>query len=121
MSLSDFEGRPVLINFWRINCAPCIEELPHLQAVHNEQSGNGLVILALNTGESAGTVKQFAQDNNLSFEILLDSSIEVAQTYNIPGTPTSFFIDKDGIIKAKVIGSFPNKAAIDSRLDEIIS
>ena len=120
VSLSDLEGQPVLVNFWRINCAPCIDELPYLQAVHNEQ-GDNLVILGINTGESSSTVKQFAQDNGLSFEILLDSSVEVAQKYNIPGTPTTFFIDKDGIIRAKVIGAFPSKAAIDTRLTEVIS
>lgn len=121
ISLSDFEGKPVLLNFWRINCPPCIEELPYIQEVYSERIGSDLVILAINVGDIADNARQFAQDNNLQFTILLDSGVIVARDYNIPGTPVTFFIDKDGIIQAKVIGSFPSKAAIDSRLEEIIS
>ena len=119
VSLSDFEGRPVFINFWRINCTPCREEMPHLQAVYEERQGE-LVMLNINTGDDASNIKQFLQNNGLSLSMLLDTDITVARKYAIPGTPTAFFIDKEGIIKAKVIGPFPSKAAIDSRLSEII-
>ncbi len=119
VSLSDFEGHPVFINFWRINCIPCREELPHLQAVYEERQGI-LVMLNINIGDDTSSIKQFLQNNSLLFSVLLDSDITVARRYAIPGTPTAFFIDKEGIIRAKVIGPFPSKAAIDSRLSEII-
>lgn len=118
VSLSDFEGHPLFINFWRINCIPCRQELPHLQAVYEERQG-ALVMLNINTGDDASSIKQFLQSNSLSFSVLLDSDITVARIYAIPGTPTAFFIDKEGIIRAKVIGPL-SKAAIDSRLSEII-
>lgn len=120
VSLSDFEGRPVFINFWRINCNPCREELPYLEAVYEERQGE-LVMLSINIGDDVSNIKQFLQNNSLSLSVLLDTDITVARRYAIPGTPTAFFIDKDGIIRAKVIGPFPSKAAIDSRLSEIIS
>ncbi len=120
VSLSDFEGRPVFINFWRINCNPCREELPYLEAVYEERQGE-LVMLSINIGDDVSNIKQFLQNNSLSLSVLLDTDITVARRYAIPGTPTAFFIDKEGIIRAKVIGPFPSKAAIDSRLSEIIS
>lgn len=119
ISLSDFEGRPVFINFWRINCTPCIQEMPHLEAVNEERQGE-LVMLNINTGDDASSIRQFLEVNSLSLSVLLDTDITVARQYAIPGTPTAFFIDKEGIIKAKVIGPFPSKAAIDSRLSEIM-
>ncbi len=120
VSLSDFEGRPVFINFWRVNCNPCREELPYLEAVYEERQGE-LVMLSINIGDDVSNIKQFLQNNSLSLSVLLDTDITVARRYAIPGTPTAFFIDKEGIIRAKVIGPFPSKAAIDSRLSEIIS
>ena len=119
VSLSDFEGRPLFINFWRINCTPCIQEMPHLEAVYEERQGE-LVMLNINTGDDANSIKQFLQNNGLSLSVLLDTDITVARQYAIPGTPTAFYIDKEGIIKAKVIGPFPSQAAIDNRLSEII-
>jgi peroxiredoxin len=119
VSLSDFSGRPVLINFWRINCNPCREEIPFLQAVAEETQGE-LVMLGINVGDDTSSIEQFLQNNSFSLSILLDSDITVARKYGIPGTPTTFFIDEEGIIKAKVIGPFPSKAAIDSRLSEIM-
>ena len=60
------------------------------------------------------------QSYNLSFPALLDIKQDVAQKYNITGSPTTFFIDKDGIIQEKVIGAFQNKAQIENRLSKII-
>ncbi len=119
VSLSDFEGRPLFINFWRINCTPCREELPYLQAVYEERQGE-LVMLNINIGDDASSIKQFLQNDGFSPSVLLDTDITVARIYAIPGTPTAFFIDKEGIIRAKVIGPFPSKGAIDSRLSEIM-
>jgi cytochrome c biogenesis protein CcmG/thiol:disulfide interchange protein DsbE len=119
VSLSDFEGHPVLINFWRINCTYCLEEMPDLQAVFEERQGE-LVMLGINVGDNASSIEQFLQNEGLSFPALLDSDITVTRIYGISGTPTTFFIDKEGIIRAKVIGPFPNKAAIESRLSEIM-
>ena len=77
-------------------------------------------MLNINTGDDASSIEQFLQNNGLSLSVLLDTDITVARQYAIPGTPTAFFIDKEGIIKAKVIGPFPSQAAIDNRLSEII-
>lgn len=121
VSLTDFEGRPVLINFWNTGCPPCREEMPYLQEVYDERQGSELVMLTINIGQNAATVKSFLHDNNLSLPVLLDADAAVARRYGMPGIPTTFFIDRDGILRVKVIGGFPNKTVIDSRLSEIMS
>jgi len=120
ITLSGLKGNPVLINFWATWCQPCVSEMPHLQEINNEWSDKGLVVLAINWGESAAQVEQFLQAHNLSLPVLLDTKKVVAQKYGIRAFPTTFFIDKDGIIQVKVIGAFPDKAAIESRLSEIM-
>ena len=120
ISLSDLKGKPMLINFWATRCPPCVFEMPYMQEIHNEWSGKGLILLTINIGDSSSEVEEFLQNHNLSLPVLLDTKLDVAQKYNTRYIPTTFFIDKDGIIQAKVIGAFPNKAAIESRLGEIM-
>lgn len=120
VSLSDFSGRPVFVNFWNTGCPPCREEMPYLQEVYDSQMGSELVMLIVNIGESPATITTFLENNDLSLPIIIDADGAVARTYGLSGIPTTFFIDRDGIIKSKVIGAFPSKAAIDSRLSEIM-
>jgi len=118
VSLSSLRGRPVMLNFWATWCGPCRAEMPFIQAVFEgeEWTQQGLVILAINVGETSSKAKKFMEDNGLSFHVLLDTDTSVAKDYNIRGIPTTFFIDKNGIIKDKQVGFFSSKADIDRRL-----
>ncbi|MFC2013870.1 TlpA family protein disulfide reductase [Chloroflexota bacterium] len=120
VSLSDLRGEPVLINFWAIWCSPCRGELLYIQQIYDEWSGKGLVILAIKIGESSSEVSEFMKSYILSFPVILDTGGKVAQKYNIRGIPTTLFIDRDGVIRDKIIGAFQNKAQIEERLDKII-
>jgi len=120
-SLSDLQGKPVLINFWATWCGPCRFEMPYLQQVYEEWSDKGLVVLAINIGESSAQVEAFMQSHDLSLPVLLDAKQAVAQKYNIWSIPTTFFIDKDGIIQEKIVGAFPSKIAIEEKLSKIIA
>lgn len=120
ISLSELKGKPVLINFWATWCRPCVFEMPYLQQIHEEWSDKGLVVLAINIGDSSTEVEGFLQNHNFSLPVLLDTTEVVAQKYGIRPIPTTFFIDKDGIVRNKIIGAFPSKAAIESRLNEIM-
>ncbi len=96
--------------------------MPFIQEVFEDEewADKGLVILAVDIGESSSKVEEFMQNHNLSFTVLLDIKQDVAQRYNITGIPTTFFIDKDGIIQDKVIGAFQNKTQIENRLSKIL-
>jgi len=119
ISLSDFRGKPVLINFWASWCNPCRAEMPFLQRMHEEWADKGLVILAGDIGESPSRVNKFVESFGLSFLVLLDARQEVAREYNIRSIPTTFFIDKNGKIQDMKIGAFSSKAEIERRLSKI--
>lgn len=120
VSLSDFMGKPVLLNFWAGWCRPCEEEMPYLQQVYEEWSDQGLVVLTVNLGDSPSQVNRFMQSNQLSLPVLLDIKQSLTQEYNVGNIPTTFFIDKNGIIRAKIIGSFQSKEAIETKINQII-
>ena len=119
ISLSDLRGKPVVLNFWTTWCRPCVAEMPHLQEVFEERSSEELSMFLINIGESSSTAKQFVQDHGLSIPVLLDSSGNVATNYEVRYIPTTFFIDRDGIIQAVKVGAFSSKTEIEMRLQSI--
>ncbi len=120
ISLNELRGKPVVLNFWASWCPPCKDEMPYLQEIHEEYSGSGLVLLAINLGESLSTVENFLQSNDYSFPVLLDTRGVVAQQYRVINIPTTYFIDGDGIIQEKRIGAFINAAQIEEQLSKIM-
>ena len=120
VSLSHLKGKPVLINFWATWCGPCRMEMPYLQQVYDEWRGKGLVLLAINIGESPSQVAEFMQSQGLSLPVLLDGEENIAVMYNVRAIPTTFFIDGDGIIQDMKVGAFQNKAEIESSLSKLV-
>ena len=120
ISLSGLRGRPVILNFWATWCGPCRAEMPLLQQIHDEWAPKGLVLLEINWRDKPETIQKFMTEFNLSMNVPMDSDGQVSKTYLIGSIPATFFIDKDGIIRNKVIGAFPNKAAIESSLNLIM-
>lgn len=102
VTLSQFSGQPVIINFWATWCGPCRIEMPHLQAAFEQHQAGGLVILALDQDEARDEVAAFFFDEfGLTFTPLLDENKIVAQNYGLVGTlPTSVFINPNGEITA---------------------
>jgi peroxiredoxin len=102
IALADYRGQPILLNFWATWCPPCVEEMPAIQAAYESHAREGLVVLAVNSGETADVVEDFQLDAGFTFPILLDSDDRVSEDYNIEYLPTSFFVDVEGIIRVKV-------------------
>ena len=123
VSLSDLQGRPVMLNFWATQCIPCRSEMSYLQEIYRESAGNpsSVVVLTINLGESHSTIEEFVRSYNLSLPVLLGTGEVVNEKYNIQYIPTTIFIDRDGIIQEKVIGAFPSKTEIEKRLSKITS
>lgn len=103
VSLSDYRGQKVFLNFWASWCPPCRQEMPYMQKLH-EEYGEEVVILAVNVGESKSTAANFMMQNDLSFPVLLDNDKDTARNYLVRGIPSSYFLDQDGIIKEKIVG-----------------
>lgn len=121
VSLDDLRGKPIVLNFWATWCGPCVDEMPYLQQVREEWSAKGVMLLAINIDASSSEVSQFLQAHKLSLSVLLGAKADVAARYNIRYIPTTFFIDKDGIIQAMKVGAFANKEAIEADLDRIMA
>jgi cytochrome c biogenesis protein CcmG/thiol:disulfide interchange protein DsbE len=119
VSLSDLQGRPVLLNFWATWCGPCRGEMPYLQQVWDEWQTRGLVLLAINIMESSSEVQSFMQSQGLSLPVLLDSDGAIAAKYGIQAIPTTFFIDSSGVVQEVKEGAFPNAAAIENSLSQL--
>jgi cytochrome c biogenesis protein CcmG/thiol:disulfide interchange protein DsbE len=118
-SLSDFQGGPVLLNFWRTICAPCVAEMPLLQQIWEGWQEKGLVLLAVNIQESPSVVEAFMQNKGLSFMVVLDSEGALAGQYGIRYIPTTFFIDSEGIIQERKVGPFQSVAEIEEKLNQL--
>jgi peroxiredoxin len=104
VSLADYRGKVVLLTFWATWCEPCKKEMPEMHAAYKKLKGSGLIVLAINFGEDASRVADFAHHGRLDFPILSDPSVKVASLYGVVSLPASFFIDPDGIIREQVFG-----------------
>jgi cytochrome c biogenesis protein CcmG/thiol:disulfide interchange protein DsbE len=120
VALSDLQSEPVMVNFWATWCGPCVHEMPFIQEVYEVWSEKGLVLLAVNIGESQPQVHSFMQENRLSFLVLLDGTGEVAERYSVRGIPTTVLVDSEGVIRNIKVGSYPSRAAIEADLKKII-
>ena len=117
VSLNDFSSNLVIINFWATWCAPCKEEMPHLDRLKSKNEFKDIEIIPINIAdEELKDSKKFFEElsiNNL--EIFYGSSIELAKEFKLRGIPTTIFIDKEGYEFARVIGfiDFENKSFLD--------
>lgn len=118
VSLSQFKGKRVFLNFWATWCPPCKAEMPEIEAIFKETKDSDLVILAVNIGEDKSTVKSFMDKNKYNFSVLLDTDNSIATKYNIQSIPTSFFIDKDGVVVSRHIGTM-NKTQMETYIKNI--
>jgi len=95
--LSDFRGKPVVLNFWATWCVPCRIEMPSLQRAH-EQYGDELTILGVDVEESAAMVGDYATALGLTFPLVIDPEADVARLFRVRAMPTTYFIDADGVV-----------------------
>jgi peroxiredoxin len=104
ISLSDFKNKIILINFWATWCEPCKNEMPSLNKLFIKYRDRGFVVLGISIDRSKEPVIEFLKSIPLDFPVLLDSTVEISQKYKVYAYPTSFLIDRKGLIRAKFIG-----------------
>ncbi len=102
VSLTDYRGKTVIVNFWATWCVPCRTEMPAIDAV--ARADPNVVVLAVDVTEGEDPVRDYAQKLGLSFTPLLDTSGQVTTLYHVNALPSSFFIGPDGMIRAMNVG-----------------
>lgn len=115
VALEELQGDVVLLNIWATWCAPCREEMPSMQRLHERFAEQGLRVVAvsvdsettqrLGVGPTGGDVRAFVEQYGLTFDVWLDPAGEIQRIYRTTGVPESFLIDRHGAIVKKVIGA----------------
>lgn len=119
--LADLKGKPVFLNFWATWCPPCREEMPAIQKLFTIY-GKDVAFLTVNmtvTERSTKNIEDFLRQNGYTLPVVLDKSGDVATKYLVRAIPTSFFVDRKGIIREKVVGSM-NEETMREYLKEIL-
>jgi peroxiredoxin len=120
-NLSDYKGRPVLINFWASWCTPCRSEMPDIVAAYRAHQDTGLEVLAINLTDQEGMkdVRKFAAEFQMPFPVLLDEKGRVRRLYALVGVPTSVFVGSDGVVRLVNPGPITDEA-LERGLAEIL-
>jgi thiol-disulfide isomerase/thioredoxin len=103
-TLAGLRGRPVILNFWATWCGPCRAEMPELQRVHERLAEAGMVVLGINQAESPEAVARYQEELGVDFPTVLDSRLGVSRQYLVNSLPTTFFVDRAGVIRSMFIG-----------------
>jgi peroxiredoxin len=122
LTLSDLRGKVVLVNFWASWCPPCRAEMPAMESVFNKYKDRGFIILAVNSTiqDQKSSAIEFAEKYGLTFPVLFDYDGSATNIYRIDALPTSFFIDRDGIIHDVVVGGPMPEALLNERIEKLL-
>ena len=105
VSLSQFRGQIVVLNFWATWCAPCVEELPSLVEMQRRLKDKGVTVLAVSVDVDEGAYKQFVKDHNVSLLTVRDPSGKSNGLYGTFKFPETYIIDRKGVMRRKFIGA----------------
>jgi len=105
--ITAYRGRPVLLNVWATWCAPCREEMPRIERLHQELGPAGLAVVAVSVDNPGmdEAIREFRREMALSFEVLYDESGRIRDAYQTSGVPETFLIDRRGVVRRRLIGS----------------
>jgi len=114
--LSDFKGKPVIVNFWATWCGPCRMEFPAFETAY-EQYGDEVEFLMINQTDgqrdTVESVKSFVEENELDFPVYFDSDLIATQTYGVYSIPLTFMVDEEGYVVNAHIGAISEEALLD--------
>ena len=121
VSLSDFKGKVVVLDFWATWCPPCVKEIPHFIELYEQYKDQGFAMVGISVDrEGIGVVESFARKYKINYPILMNDG-RVANAYGgITGIPTTFVIDRAGNIRRKYIG-YRDKAVFEADIKAFLA
>ncbi len=122
VKVSDLKGKVVLVDFWASWCAPCREELPVLEALHKKYAAQGLVVVGVNGDSERANLDQCLRRTKLSFRVVHDAARGVAARYAPTKMPSSYVIDRNGLVRHVHAGFKANDAeALESEIKALLA
>lgn len=119
ITLSNYRGSVVLLDFWASWCEPCKEEIRELSKLYSKYRGDGLVIISINIREILPSVRAFAENNGMDWVVVLDKDGSIAVGYGVLVIPTLILINKDGTI-AYMNSGFVGEGDLAREIDEAL-
>lgn len=104
VSLDQFRGQVVVLNFWATWCPPCQEELPSLMSMQERMRGRGIVVVGVSIDVDGNAYHSFLKEHGVNFLTVRDPQQKVAGLYGTSGWPESYIIDRQGILRRKIVG-----------------
>ncbi len=105
VQIKQYKGKVIFLNFWATWCGPCKEEMPSLEALHQQLAGENFALLTISVDyEGSKPVQGFISKNRYTFPVLLDPNGETLDLFEVKGIPTTFIIDRKGIVIGRAIG-----------------
>jgi peroxiredoxin len=105
VALSSLRGKVVVLNFWYAACEPCRLEMPALERYYQAHKGEDFVVIGANIVDDAQTTENFTKTTGVSYPVFRDPGLRAYNTYQVSKTPSSFIIDRDGVIRQVVVGT----------------
>ena len=105
ISLSQFKGQVVVLNFWATWCAPCVEEVPSLVEMQRRLKAKGVTVLAVSVDVDESAYRQFVKDHNVNLLTVRDASGKSNALYGTFKFPETYVIDRNGVMRRKFIGA----------------
>ena len=103
-NLADLKDKVVFVNFWATWCPPCRDEMPSMESLYRRLASEKFHMLSILYNDDPGQAAQYVHTNGFTFPTLLDPIAETARAYGITGVPETYIVDKDGILREKLIG-----------------
>ena len=105
VSLNQFRGQVVVLNFWATWCPPCEEELPSMMTMQDRTRGKGIVVLGVSIDVDGDAYHRFLKQRNVNFLTVRDPEQKVATLYGTTGWPETYVIDREGVLRRKFVGA----------------
>ncbi len=116
VSLDDYEGQHLVVNFWASWCPPCVAEMPDLEEVHQQHAGD-VAFLGINTQDSPNAAQQLAERTGVSYDLAWDPEGDLFEAFEVFGIPSTFLVSPDGRIVHRHTGILTS-AQLNELIDE---
>jgi cytochrome c biogenesis protein CcmG/thiol:disulfide interchange protein DsbE len=120
VTLEQFQGQPVIVNFWASWCVPCRTEAPVLEGIWDDYKDGGVVVLGVDTQDLTDNAREFIDEVGMTYPSVRDGTDGTERDFEVTGVPETFVVDRDGLIALHFRGPVENPAQITTALEQVL-